>query len=227
MNIRDRIVDFRRVRASSLLPNPANWRTHPPAQQDALRGLLAEIGYANALIARELPGGRLMLIDGHLRAETTPDQLVPVLVLDVDEEEAKKLLATLDPLGALAEADAAKLDALLKEVQTDSPAVAQMLNDLGDEKLFDFMVTVNPGLTDPDDVPEPPDEAVTKPGDLWVLGEHRLLCGDSSKAEDVDRLVGGRGDSFGVHGPAVQRESRTAEQQRDRGRAELVRQLRP
>jgi DNA modification methylase len=47
------------------------------------------------------------------------------------------------------------------------------------------------GLTDPDDVPEPPDEAVTKPGDLWILGEHRLLCGDSSKAEDVDRLLAG------------------------------------
>ena len=47
------------------------------------------------------------------------------------------------------------------------------------------------GLTDPDDVPEPPDEAFTKPGDLWILGNHRLLCGDSSKAEDVDRLLDG------------------------------------
>jgi DNA modification methylase len=48
------------------------------------------------------------------------------------------------------------------------------------------------GLTDSDDVPEPPDEAVTRPGDLWLLGEHRLLCGDSSKPEDVDRLLDGR-----------------------------------
>jgi DNA modification methylase len=47
------------------------------------------------------------------------------------------------------------------------------------------------GLTDPDDVPAPPDEAVTQPGDLWLLGQHRLLCGDSSKAEDVDRLLAG------------------------------------
>jgi len=47
------------------------------------------------------------------------------------------------------------------------------------------------GLTDPDAVPEPPDEATTKAGDLWLLGEHRLLCGDASKAEDVDRLLDG------------------------------------
>jgi ParB-like chromosome segregation protein Spo0J len=45
------------------------------------------------------------------------------------------------------------------------------------------------GLTDPDDVPEPPDEATTQRGDLWLLGKHRLLCGDSSKPEDVDRLL--------------------------------------
>ncbi|MBN2475888.1 MAG: ParB N-terminal domain-containing protein [Pirellulales bacterium] len=50
---------------------------------------------------------------------------------------------------------------------------------------------VKDGLTDPDEVPEPPDEATTQPGDLWILGDHRLLCGDSSKPEDVDRLLGG------------------------------------
>ncbi|MCH7685116.1 MAG: ParB N-terminal domain-containing protein [Planctomycetes bacterium] len=50
---------------------------------------------------------------------------------------------------------------------------------------------VKEGLTDPDQVPEPPDEAVTQPGDLWVLGDHRLLCGDSSKTDDVNRLLDG------------------------------------
>jgi DNA modification methylase len=47
------------------------------------------------------------------------------------------------------------------------------------------------GLIDPDDIPAPPDEAITQPGDLWLLGEHRLLCGDSSQPEDVDRLLDG------------------------------------
>ena len=123
MMIRDRIKELRRVPARDLRPAPDNWRTHPKAQQDALQGVLAQIGYADALIAHELPDGALELIDGHLRAETTPDMEVPVLVLDVDEAEAKLLLATLDPLAGLAEANNDALDALLRDVQSDSPAL--------------------------------------------------------------------------------------------------------
>lgn len=81
---------------------------------------LQEIGYADALLARELPDGTLELIDGHLRAETTPDDSVPVLILDVDEAEAKALLATLDPLAALAESDQAELDSLLAEIESET-----------------------------------------------------------------------------------------------------------
>jgi hypothetical protein len=130
MLIRDRIVELRRVKATELRPSPRNWRTHPATQQDALRGVLAEVGYADALLARVTQNGELELIDGHLRAETTPEQLVPVLVLDVTDAEAAKLLVTLDPLAALAEANAEKLAALLDEVHTDNPAVAKMLADL-------------------------------------------------------------------------------------------------
>ena len=64
MSIRDRIMDLRRVKACELLPNPKNWRTHPDEQADAMRGVLAEVGWADALLARETPDG-LMLIDGH------------------------------------------------------------------------------------------------------------------------------------------------------------------
>ena len=105
MEFRDRIKELRRVRAGDLRPNPKNWRVHPAAQRAALQGLLREIGYADALLAREIPDG-LMTIDGHLRIEETdPDAIVPVLILDVDEAEADKVLATLDPLAALAQAD--------------------------------------------------------------------------------------------------------------------------
>jgi hypothetical protein len=98
VKIRNRIKELRQVKAAELAPNPKNWRTHPQAQQDALRGILSEVGYADALLARELEDGSLLLVDGHLRAETTPDETVPVLVLDLNEAEADKLLLSLDPL---------------------------------------------------------------------------------------------------------------------------------
>lgn len=130
MNIKDRIVEFARIPAKELKPNPRNWRTHPKAQQDALRGVLAEVGYAGAVIARRLEDGTLELIDGHLRAETTPDQDIPVLILDVDEREANYLLATIDPLGNLAETNASILDDLLRDVQSGNAAVQEMIGDL-------------------------------------------------------------------------------------------------
>lgn len=108
------------MKASELLPNPKNWRTHPENQRDALKGVLAEVGYADALLARETPDG-LMLIDGHLRAETTPDQEVPVLVLDVDEREADMLLSTLDPMASLADTNASALEKLLDGVDASNP----------------------------------------------------------------------------------------------------------
>ena len=145
MNIRDRVKELRRVPASQLRPNPKNWRTHSQEQADALRGLLAEVGFAGAALARELPDGALELIDGHLRAETAPGAVIPVLVLDVTQEEADKLLATFAPLGDMAGADNAKLDALLAEVSTDNAAVAELLDELARQH----------GLSDPNEPDEP------------------------------------------------------------------------
>ena len=188
MKIRDRIKEFRRVKASDILPNPKNWRTHPKAQKEALQGLLAEIGFAGAVLARETPHG-LMLIDGHLRTETAVDADIPVLILDVDEKEANKILATFDPVSAMAGSDAAALDALLRDVETSSESVASMLEDLAKDAGCDWAKEQKE--IEEDEAPEPPVDPITKPGDLWVLGEHRLLCGDSTKADDVERLMAG------------------------------------
>ncbi len=130
MKIRDRIKEFRRVKASQLRPHPKNWRTHPSAQQDALRGVLAEIGYAAALLVRELSDGSLELIDGHLRAEITPDLEVPVLVLDLDEGEAAKLLALHDPLAGMAGTNDEVLGELLDQVETENDAVQALLDKM-------------------------------------------------------------------------------------------------
>jgi hypothetical protein len=136
MRIKDRVKEFRRVRARDLIPNEKNWRRHPQPQRDALLGILSEIGYADALIARETPDG-LTLIDGHLRAETTPDMEVPVLILDVTEEEADKLLLSLDPLGAMAESDRDALAGLLSTVESESVAVKNLFARIAQEAGID------------------------------------------------------------------------------------------
>jgi DNA modification methylase len=190
MKIRDRIKELRRVKASELLRNPRNWRTHPAAQARALRALLSEIGYADALIARELPDGRLQLIDGHLRAETTPSEEVPVLVLDVTEEEAEKLLLTLDPLAAMAEADAGRLQALLTTVRSDDEAVQELLRRTAGERLWRIL---HPQEVDEVAVAsERADELKakwgTEHGQLWKIGEHRVICGDCSDDAVIGQL---------------------------------------
>ncbi|NOZ39148.1 MAG: hypothetical protein GXP24_02835 [Planctomycetes bacterium] len=130
VQIRDRIKELRRVRAGDLQPHPKNWRTHPDSQRDALRGVLADIGYADALLVREGDDGLLELIDGHLRAETTPDALVPVLVLDVSADEADKILLTHDPLAAMAGADRQRVGDLVESCDFEHPQVVEMLDQL-------------------------------------------------------------------------------------------------
>jgi len=130
MNIRNRIIELRHVPASSLRPNPRNWRTHSALQVDALKEILSDVGYAGAALARELPDGTLELIDGHARAEVTGEGTMPILVLDVTEEEANKILLTFDPVGAMAGADAVKLEELLTDVHIDNAPVNAMLDEM-------------------------------------------------------------------------------------------------
>jgi hypothetical protein len=129
---RSRIRELRTVSAAELRANPKNYRTHPEPQREALRGILGEVGIADALLAYETPEG-LTLIDGHLRLSELADAEIPVLVLDVTEAEANKLLVTLDPLAAMAEMDAQRLDALLREVETGDQALAAVYTDLAEQ----------------------------------------------------------------------------------------------
>jgi hypothetical protein len=121
-------------------------------------------------LARELADGSLELIDGHLRAETTPDAEVPVLVVDLDDDEAAKLLAVHDPLAAMAETNREALAELLEGVETENAAVRKLLDDT---------------LGVPLESPEPPE--VDIPEAFQVVVE----CRDEDQQREVfERLVG-------------------------------------
>jgi hypothetical protein len=173
--IRDRVQEFRRVPARELLDHDGNPRRHPQAQRDALRGVLEQVGVTAALVAYHSPrnGGKLTLIDGHLRRQDF-DLDWPTLVLDVTDEEADLLLATHDPLAALAEYDKPKLDALLQEVRAKSPAVVGMLKGLAGK------VAKEAGGGDKDTPPALPPEKF----------EVLVTCADEAHQREVyDRLT--------------------------------------
>jgi hypothetical protein len=119
--MRNRIKEHRTVRVGDLVPHELNPRNHPAEQREALEALLGEVGFARSLLAYELPDGRLKLIDGHLRQGTLdPDERITVEVLDVSDDEARKLLLSIDPLAQLAEYDSRALDALRRTVESDN-----------------------------------------------------------------------------------------------------------
>lgn len=127
---KDRIIELRRVKASDLRNNPKNWRLHPEGQRSALATMLEDVGYVGAAVARE-KDGVLELLDGHMRKDLSADGDIPVLVVDLTDEEADKVLATYDPLAGLALVDGIKLDGLLSGITLDENAdIRRMLTDL-------------------------------------------------------------------------------------------------
>jgi hypothetical protein len=104
---------------------------HGDEQRLGLPALLDEVGLARSLLAYELPDGRLQLIDGHLRREELGDQEVTVEVLDVTEEEARKLLLAMDPLAALADFHEQKVAELQAVVTTRDEILAGILARVG------------------------------------------------------------------------------------------------
>ena len=123
--------------------------------------MLNEIGISDALIAYESPSaeGVLTLIDGHLRQDAAPDTEWPVLVLDLTDEEADKVLATLDPLAAMASTDVDQLASLLESIRAESPDLEAMLASIAAEA----------GI-------QPPDFEPIDVEDLPRLDEKKLVC---------------------------------------------------
>lgn len=116
-----------------LLANPLNFRIHPKAQQDALAGVLNEVGWVQRVIVNQRTQH---VIDGHLRVSMAISQgetQVPVIYVDLTEAEEKLILSTIDPLSAMAVTDAAKLDELLREVNSGEAGVQAMLAALASD----------------------------------------------------------------------------------------------
>ena len=186
MQVRDRIKALKRVKASELIPNPKNWRIHSQSQQDALKGVLTEVGYADALLVRETDDG-YMLVDGHLRAETTPDESVPVLVLDINEQEADLVLATLDPLASMATSDDNQLKSLLESISTDNIEVNDLLKliDNGITPGFEPIGMWEPSLDDMGGIASTDEEIQQKIVIRCSMSEYEAL------KRDIERVCNG------------------------------------
>lgn len=127
--MRNRVKELRFVKASQLIPCADNWRLHPKRQRDLMKSVLQTIGYADALIARETEDGALALIDGHLRADVSPDVEVPVLIVDLNEREAKELLLVHDPIGAMAERDDEAVSRLLEDFEATNETLERFIGE--------------------------------------------------------------------------------------------------
>lgn len=152
MTYRDRIKELRRVPAKDIRGAPFNWRVHPASQVEALLGSIEELGFFDPLDTRELPDGSLEMFDGHARqdlinARIGPNTLIPCIVTDFTEAEAKKANLLKDPLAGMAEADPVKVDALIAEVTAESEALAKLIDDLKAEGVGE---TVGPGEDETD-----------------------------------------------------------------------------
>jgi ParB-like chromosome segregation protein Spo0J len=153
---RNRIVRTGMAPVDEIQFNAKNWRIHPKPQQDALAGVISEVGVVQQVLINDRTGN---LIDGHLRvtlADRKGEQTVPAVWVDLDEAEEALVLATLDPLSAMAATDAEQLDALLQEVSTGDAAVQAMLADLAESAgVTDGLGEMGPPATDTEAQPRP------------------------------------------------------------------------
>lgn len=160
------------------------------AAVDAVAASIKEFGFRQPIVV----DSEGVIICGHTRykaAQKLGLKKVPVHVAkDLTPEQIKAYRIADNKTADLATWDYELLPIEIGELQACNFDVALLGFDQDElAKLLD--PGVKEGLTDPDEIPEPPDEPITKPGDLWLLGDHRLLCGDSGNPEHVDRLLAG------------------------------------
>jgi DNA modification methylase len=176
------------VTTDKLVLDPANARKHPEENIEAIKGSLAIYGQRKPIVVNQRTGA-VEAGNGTLEAARALSwSHIAVVYVDDDPNTAAGFSIADNRTAELAKWDQEVLEKIISELKTDDLRLQKMLEDLARDENVSIG---SKGATDPDDVPAPPDEAKTKPGDLWILGDHRLLCGDSSKPEDLDRLLDG------------------------------------
>lgn len=174
---RNRIVGHGEEAPDQLLANPRNWRLHPKQQQDVLGGVLDSVGFVQSIIVNQRSG---FVVDGHARvalAISKHQPTVPVVYVELDDHEEALILATLDPISAMAGRDDELLASLIQDVQIEQGPVSDLLASLAGEQ-------PRTDLHDDDADLTPPVEPITKPGDLWLLGTY-VTCPDCGHDTDV------------------------------------------
>jgi DNA modification methylase len=196
MEWKNRIVGHGKVSPDKLLAHPDNWRVHPKHQQDALKGVIEDIGFIRSVTVNRLTG---RVVDGHLRvALALRDGIkqIPVEYVELTEAEEALALLTLDPIAAQAGADKKNMELLLNQVDTDSKEVLDFLSRLAIDKKIDWG---NPDQAAEEIKPELAKALQikwkTKDGQLWGCGKsaggfrHKIICGDSTDPQVVGRLL--------------------------------------
>lgn len=140
MSFRNRMGDtVHEIPAKDLIPNAKNWREHGAKQRDVMTGVLDELGFCDPLKAYKRKDGSLVLVDGHMRAslasKVSPDTKVPVVILDINEADADKVLATMDPLASMASENDKALSDLLGSVQTSNEALLELISTKFEESI--------------------------------------------------------------------------------------------
>lgn len=180
-------IEHLSVPIADLTPDPANARKHGQKNLDAIKASLHKFGQRKPIVVQS-EGMIVRAGNGTLEAAKALGWThLAAVVIDEDNATASQFAIADNRTGELAEWDDETLASLLDGMDDETR------NSLAfDEKdMRQLMSGLEPTDIVEDEAPPVPDEPVTKPGDLWLLGEHRLLCGDSAKAEDVGRLMAG------------------------------------
>ena len=177
-----------------LTPHPRNWRRHPGHQLAHIKASLVEHGVYRNVVATA--SGVILAGHGVIEASRQLGLAdVPVVFIDTDPNspQAMKLLTGDNTLGGFADDDLPLMTAALNELAD----IGELLGTGYDDDTLAALIAddIEPGGSidgDPDNIPDAPEgDPITKPGDVWHLGPHRLVCGDSTEPATLDALMGG------------------------------------